>query len=460
MSLPFSLVEIHNPKNIPLRECQIKAIQIAHFFPRYAFYFDTGVGKTRTACSIIFKDLNEHFGNRFWLVVTPKTVIPSWIRELQLWDLPFYTIVKDLLKEKEYFNLLNGERMSAYLQRWEKKEKKILILNPEILIRTSLNNVDGLVVDESSIMQYPFSKQTKALLKLSESVDKVYLFSGSPAPNDPIYLWAQAKAIGATQNTWHYWAKKYGEQDRYWKWYSNQKTKPLIFESMKDHCWYLSKKEVLTLQEPTVIIKEFSSPTNGRPILRELENKSSKEIKNELMKLRTLSSGFAYEEEFDEEDEKKVINTKSIFYDNCRLEMLEEVLEEYGNKKLIIWYQFIYSREKIKKMLKDKKIPYTEVPEEFIASEEKRIFLSHPRSCGKGVDGLQTVCSDMIFYEISFSYDEYYQAVSRLHRSGQENPVVINILINKWKIDEYVWKALEKKANFLEFLITQFSKSV
>ncbi|MCX8008553.1 MAG: SNF2-related protein [Patescibacteria group bacterium] len=449
-----------NKKNIPLRDYQIKAIEIANIHSRYAFYFDTGVGKTRTACAIIKKDFEEHFGERFWIVITPKTVIPSWIKELELWDLPYYIISSDYLKGSIGKKFLKGEKKQKYLDRWQQETRKILLINPELLIRNEITQCDCIVVDESSIMQYPDSKQTLKILGLSFKADKIYLLSGSPAPNDPIYLWAQARVLQAYNQKWRTWAASFGVQDRYFRWHSRQSLVSQIFGIMQPYCWYLSKKEVLNLAEPTVVIKDFYSSTNCEAALEDLASKDKKELKNTLIKLRTLASGFAYinENEDSEITEEKIEYSKNTeVYDTDRLDTLLELIESYGNKKLVIWYQFIYSYQKIKEMLDKKGIKFTEVPEEFVENPDIQIFLSHPRSCGKGVDGMQKVCSDMIFYELSFSYDEYYQSLSRLHRFGQENPVIINILVNKSSIDEWIIKAIEKKANFLDYLIDNLS---
>lgn len=449
-----------NEKQIPLREIQKRAIEIAHIQSHFGFYFDTGTGKTRTACSIIKKDLSEHWGKRVWVVITPKTVIPSWIRELLLWDLPFYTLSQEYLRPKNGFDLLVGFTKKKYFAYWEQQERKILVINPELLIRKEIKDVDGVVVDESSIMQYPQSKQTRKVLEFSFSADKLYLLSANPAPNDPIYLWAQAYSVKATNARWKEWAEKYGYMDQYYRWHAHKNKIQEIMKVMGNYCWYVSKKEVLTLSDPTVIKDEFYSETKSDVALDDLATKDKKELKNILIKLRTLSSGFAYindiENEEDLENEKYIKNIE--VYDQDRLDSLSDIVDSYAGKKIIIWYQFIFSRDQIKKMLSDKNIKFTESPEEFIKKPDILVFLSHPRSCGKGVDGLQNVCSDMIFYELSFSYDEYYQSLSRLHRSGQENPVVVHILVNKGSIDEFILQAIEQKANFLDFLIEGFSR--
>jgi SWI/SNF-related matrix-associated actin-dependent regulator 1 of chromatin subfamily A len=65
-----------------------------------------------------------------------------------------------------------------------------------------------------------------------------------------------------------------------------------------------------------------------------------------------------------------------------------------------------------------------------------RVFLGQIASAGVGIDGLQEVCSNMAFVELSWSPADLDQAESRLHRLGQRDSITIYHLLAAGTIDE------------------------
>jgi hypothetical protein len=72
----------------------------------------------------------------------------------------------------------------------------------------------------------------------------------------------------------------------------------------------------------------------------------------------------------------------------------------------------------------------------FISDPECRMIVIHPAAAGFGVDGLQSVCSDMFFVEIPVIPKDYHQTVWRLDRSGQKNPVNVKIAVARGTVQE------------------------
>jgi SNF2 family DNA or RNA helicase len=60
---------------------------------------------------------------------------------------------------------------------------------------------------------------------------------------------------------------------------------------------------------------------------------------------------------------------------------------------------------------------------QFIEDDECRCIILQPQSAGYGVDGLQRVCSDMLFLEAPTTAPAFHQVVWRLDRDGQKDPV-------------------------------------
>lgn len=72
------------------------------------------------------------------------------------------------------------------------------------------------------------------------------------------------------------------------------------------------------------------------------------------------------------------------------------------------------------------------------------MLLAHPASVGYGLN-LQEGGHVIVWYGLTWSLELYQQANARLHRQGQERPVIVHHLIAEGTVDEEVLRALEAK---------------
>ena len=66
----------------------------------------------------------------------------------------------------------------------------------------------------------------------------------------------------------------------------------------------------------------------------------------------------------------------------------------------------------------------------------------------------------MIWYTLPWALELYQQANARLHRQGQELPVIVHRLLVKGGVDEDVARALEGKTETQEALLTALKARV
>jgi SNF2 family DNA or RNA helicase len=71
-------------------------------------------------------------------------------------------------------------------------------------------------------------------------------------------------------------------------------------------------------------------------------------------------------------------------------------------------------------------------------------------SMGTGIDGLQHATDLCVFVEESFTPAENEQAVARLHRTGQKNPVRAIRITSNTTIDHVIRAANERKTTTAE----------
>ena len=79
-------------------------------------------------------------------------------------------------------------------------------------------------------------------------------------------------------------------------------------------------------------------------------------------------------------------------------------------------------------------------------------LVAHPASCAYGLN-LQQGGRHVIWYTLTWSLELYQQANARLHRQGQEKPVIVHRLLTEGGMDEDVAKALEGKTQTQDALI-------
>ena len=93
----------------------------------------------------------------------------------------------------------------------------------------------------------------------------------------------------------------------------------------------------------------------------------------------------------------------------------------------------------------------TESVEEFI-NGPARYLLAQFNSLGHGVDGLQDVCHDVVFYHPLWSRDATEQAVGRVWRQGQTRPVTVTTLVCNNTLDDVVMERVAGNAIWMEML--------
>lgn len=85
-----------------------------------------------------------------------------------------------------------------------------------------------------------------------------------------------------------------------------------------------------------------------------------------------------------------------------------------------------------------------EIVERF-SRREFRVLICNIQAAGTGLDGLQSVCSNMVFVEYPDRYTDIEQTVSRLERMGQTMPITVTYLMAPGTIDEDYRGMLESK---------------
>lgn len=170
-------------------------------------------------------------------------------------------------------------------------------------------------------------------------------------------------------------------------------------------------------------------------------------------KLMQFASGTLYTAD---PDDPSTAGQYEVIHDH-KLEMAEYLIRNNGGRPVLLAYHFTSDKEQLLKRLSAAGIG----AEAFDGSRDMirrwndrqiPVMLVHPASAGHGLN-LQYGGSTMIWYTLPFSLEHYLQTNARLHRPGQQDPVMIYRLITKGTQDERMPGVLMDKQNDQDQLI-------
>lgn len=91
--------------------------------------------------------------------------------------------------------------------------------------------------------------------------------------------------------------------------------------------------------------------------------------------------------------------------------------------------------------------------DKFVNIWKHRVLIGNLTSLGVGVDGLQKVCSNVLFIESSWTPSDNAQAAMRVHRIGQKRPVLCRFASLADSLDERVQEVIRRKTEMIAQLL-------
>ena len=425
---------------------------------KIGLFLDMGLGKTVTTLTAIRELKYNRFEVRKVLIIAPKKVAEgTWTREKDKW---------------EHTKIL---RVSQVLG---SQAKRIRALNtPADLYITNRENVvwlvdyyrntwpfDMVVIDESSSFKSHTAKRFKALASVSGHIDRLVELTGTPSPNGLNDLWSQVYLLDGgerlgkryTQFREHYFDPGDRGQNVIYNYKPKQGSEESIMAKISDIC--VSMKAEDYLQLPPVVFHEVPVVLDSRAerAYRELEKKMILELPEEeeisvtsaaalSNKLLQLSNGAVYDDDH---------NIHEVH--NCKIEAFLELIESLQGKPALVFYNFQHDRIRILKALEKTKLRVRELkkPEDEDAwnHREVDVLLAHPASSAYGLN-LQDGGNHVIWFGLTWNYEQYTQANKRLHRQGQTERVIIHHLVCTGTRDEDVMAALSRKEDVQDYVM-------
>ena len=395
---------------------------------RVAYYLDMGLGKTFVGTEKM-KQLNADTN----LIICQKSKIDDWVEHLKKFC-PY--LVFNLSNKKEFEKFMN---LAPHTQ-------KVGIINYDLIHRRlELLMIKDftLMLDESSLIQNPYTKRTKTILKLKAS--NVILLSGTPTDGKYERLWTQAKILG-----WGITKKMYF--DHYIIEEKRQTAQGIIYTQI------LGYKNVERLktkfrEHGAVFMKTEEAIELPEQTFQKVYCESS-ELYKKFMKNKIV-----------EVENKTLVGDTNLtqrlyarqlcgVYSKDKLQKFNDILESTSDR-LIVFYNFTEELDRMMEVCNKLNKPYG-----VVNGQEKNINAYENYSDSitfvqyqAGAMGLNLQkANKIIYYSLPESSALFEQSKKRIHRVNQKNKCLYYILICRNSIEEKILKALEMRKDFTDFL--------
>lgn len=422
-----------------------------------AAFFDIGTGKTRTMLEMM--RLRWMPGDKA-LILCPKSVFGSWQREIKNFT-PHFSSVTVTGTASQKLTLLSLKR-DIYVMNYE------ALLSDQVLQALAQMGFTWLVGDESHKVKSHSAQTTKRLINLSANIEMRWLMTGTPITNTEADIWSQAMILdrGVTFGTsFSKFYNAYFTKGQY-GWYQGEfipSREDAFKAAVARFSMRVLKSECLDL--PKVLpdmIRDVELTGEALKFYRKMRDEALIVLKHktieaqykivEMRRLHQIVGGGIGPERF-----------------NCdKLDELLELIEEISKPVVV---SAIY-RDEIRAIVQaikksGRRVSYIagdvtdKDRQERLAAfcaRELDVIVLQQQAAGTGIDGLQRVCSNMIFFSWDHQWEAGQQMKGRIDRPGQEDhPQYIYLRavlpMGKATIDDAIYKSHHEKTAKISELI-------
>lgn len=437
---------------LPFQENAFQAIKDLDYA---GIFHEQGLGKTKIAIDLMLYWFEKKAVDTT-LIVVKKSLINNWVKELKI-----HSFLKPkILTQDHKFNffVLNSPA-------------RVILANYEV-IRSEVERLKlfmrtrevALLLDESAKIKNPESNVTKALFELAPYSKKRIIMSGTPSANRPYDLWAQIWFLDNGKSLGDDFKEFKRAHDLSNSLYADLQAQKAfeaslveIYDKISKFCVRENKASgVLSLPEKRLVNIKTEWESHQYELYQQIREEERALI---------LRNGIP-EEDIAEEVLKRLVRLieiasnpklvdESYSREPGKLAYLNDLVNDIANKneKVIIWTNYIKNVDWLKEEL-DRygsckihgKISIdirNRTIEEFLNNPGCRVMIATPPSAKEGLT--LTSANHVIFFDRSFSLDDYLQSQDRIHRISQKKTCYVYNLIMTDSIDEWIEVLLQSK---------------
>lgn len=382
---------------------------------RASLFLDTGLGKS--LCALDWGRVLVEQTNKSVLMLAPLAVAQQHAREATKFGIDAQVV-------------RSGDECGS---------KRIYITNYDRLDKFDADRFGGVILDESSVIKNFTGKTTRALIDTFAKTKFRLCCTATPAPNDHTELGTHAEFLGAMRREemlpiWFIndtmdtgtWRIKGHARENFWSWVASwsrcvSRPSDLGFSD-----------EGFALPPLTIDHHEVSADRSFNPG-EEPKGKLTGQFR--LFRIPDTSATSIHAE-------------KRLTIDD-RADRVGELLAAEPNESWIVWVDTDYEADAVMARLPGAmevrgSMKAEEKERRLVAFSEgrERIIVTKPVLGGYGLNWQH--CARQCFAGISFSYENFYQAIRRSWRFGQKRAVNVHVVCAD--TERAIWAVVERKS--------------
>lgn len=428
---PYDLVKLKHklPEGIVDRPFQVDVINDLAPRKRAGYYLEVGTGKT--LCSTVAALYKYETEQRTTIVIVPPILVPSWCRWLQKFGGVRHLDYRGSPKVRKSHNL------AAY---------QFIVMTIGVFKNDYEHLIDALghlpltlLVDEATCLKNIESGNYKYVKNTLDKFDSHFMaLTGTPlaTPGDG-YAYVRLLAPDVYRNHKQFETIHVGEKD-FFGHVTVWQNLEILKDNMKINSQRVLRNEVLTVPEPIIDPKHYDLYPDQYRLYKAIVDQELDKIPNkDVIDKATEGQLYSYAQQiiwnFNHFNQSENLPSASW-------ELYDELIEELGTldkggRKLVVFANFRLSMAGAHERFNKKNIgilngDFTPTQKQdalkrFQDSDTFNQLWIHPLTAGKGVDGLQHVCSDALIAENLGSTIDVGQCIGRIARDGQEQTPLI-----------------------------------
>ena len=434
---------------------QAEAVLATRDLPYAALFHEQGLGKTKMALDLAIHWLTSGSVDSV-IVVTKKALVSNWEREAR-----FHTNLRPIVlsqdRRSNFFAFNRPGRL--YIAHYEVMHSE----RGRLLLFAKARRL-GVILDESQRIKNPKSKAAMALHFLGPFLTRRVIMTGTPVANRPYDIWSQVyfldggESLGSTFSSFKSetdFKKALGQDLDATTAFENRLAG--IYQKIR-HFAIRETKATAEISLPGKVLRNTLIHMESRQSI--LYEKYRRELASEVVidGLKTLDEA--------EEILKRLLRLVQVA-SNPRL--VDQSYEGTPGKfdaldfivngknpfgpKTIIWTGFTENVRSIAQRYPGLRparvhgrlsiLDRTRNLDRFMEDPSCRLLVATPGAAKEGLT--LTVANHAIFFDRTFSLDDYLQAQDRIHRISQENECLVENLVAVGTIDEWVGELLYAK---------------
>lgn len=422
-----------------LFEHQKKGLELAKGRTRVAYFWDMGLGKTEEGASEA-EEMNAPIN----LIVCQKSKIEDWKDHIKTYHSYIESFVYDLTENigmKMFLDHCDQVIKDPKLEpAWGVINYELIFRRPELKTLKDFT----LILDESSLIQNPQAKRTKAVMAMKYK--NLILLSGTPCSGKYEGLWTQMNMLGwkiseemfFNQFVDFYWDTDSGFPVRIITGYKNEER---LKRKMRQHgCHFLKTEEVMNL--PDQVFQTIKVPSS-KWYKTFKEDRIVQVDGRELVGDTTLT---------------KLLYERQLcgVWSAEKYEAFEDILNS-TNDRLVVFYNFNLELDRLMEIAGNNKRPFgvvngSQKNPEVLNTEGAVLFVQYQA----GSMGLNLqIANRIVYFSPPLSSELFEQSKKRTHRIGQNKTCFYYQLICSGSVEQKIYRTLAMRKDYTEALFEE-----